>query len=205
MRTDCFAVFFMRLVGVGTLMALGAGGAGAAAEQAAGSTQTLTLDERPAGGGEWGYHPGEGQMCQVTPPGFTWRPQQGITSWEIQCARDTQFREIEYAADKMGFSVHCPPKAFAPGAYTWRYRGLDARGGATNWSQPRAFTIAPYPSGSARAMPFTMGVLATVSPADAAWTQTLGAVPSETSGGRNPNCSRSAGRRRPRLIPCTTR
>jgi len=102
--------------------------------------QKLTLDERPAEPGEWGYRPGDGAVSQVSPPSFSWRPQQGL-SWEIECARDTKFKKIEYRATDVTFNVHCPPRVLRPGTYTWRYRGRDAKGRYTNWSRARTFTI----------------------------------------------------------------
>ncbi len=49
------------------------------------------LDERPASEDEWGYRPAAGSVSEVTPPGFTWRPQSGIVSWELECARGEDF------------------------------------------------------------------------------------------------------------------
>ena len=102
----------------------------------------LTLDERPRGDEEWGYRPADGTVCQLTPPGFCWRPQSGIVSWEIECGRGDGFDEIAYRASGMEMNVHCPPRTFAPGRYVWRYRGRDAEGRLTRWSKARRFTIA---------------------------------------------------------------
>ncbi|MBN2312907.1 MAG: DUF4962 domain-containing protein [Sedimentisphaerales bacterium] len=101
----------------------------------------LTLDERPTEPGEWGYRPAEGDVSQVNPPSFSWRPQSGLT-WEIQCARDANFEKIVYNVKNLEFNVHCPPEAFNPGSYTWRYRGQDSQDQTTNWSQIRTFAIA---------------------------------------------------------------
>ena len=38
--------------------------------------------------------------------------------------------------------MHCPPKAFGPGSYAWRYRGKNKEGQYTPWSQARSFRIA---------------------------------------------------------------
>ncbi|MHC4227245.1 MAG: DUF4962 domain-containing protein [Planctomycetota bacterium] len=102
--------------------------------------QTVKLDQRHTEPGEWGYRPAAGAVSRVNPPSFSWRPQQGLT-WEIECARDTKFRKIEYRAKNMEFNVHCPPRTFEPGTYTWRYRGKDKNGRYTNWSRARNFTI----------------------------------------------------------------
>jgi len=109
----------------------------------------LKLDESPARESEWGYRPAEDAVCDVNPPGFSWRPQRGIVSWEIECGRGAGFDAIEYRAEKIEYNVHCPPRTFPPGTYTWRYRGTDASGNTTVWSRPRTFSIAA----DARAMP----------------------------------------------------
>ena len=99
------------------------------------------LDQKAAEPGEWGYRPAEGSVSQTDPPSFSWRPQTGLT-WELQCARDTDFKNVLYQAKAIEFNVHCPPRTFGPGRYTWRYRGRDAEGRHTDWSRPRTFTIA---------------------------------------------------------------
>ncbi|MFH1717776.1 MAG: DUF4962 domain-containing protein [Planctomycetota bacterium] len=101
-------------------------------------TAQEALDERPAEPGEWGYHPAEGSVSQVNPPSFSWRPQRGLT-WEVECTREGQ---TEYSTTSLEFNVHCPPRVFKAGSYTWRYRGRDSNGRYTSWSQPRNFTIA---------------------------------------------------------------
>ena len=103
--------------------------------------QQLTLDERPAEPGEWGYRPAAGVVSQVNPPSFSWRPQRGLT-WEIECARDVKFERVEYRAKNIEFNVHCPPRTFESGTYTWRYRGKDRKGRYTKWSRARTFSIA---------------------------------------------------------------
>jgi len=101
----------------------------------------LKLDERPAQPGEWGYRPDNSVASQTDPPSFSWRPQQGLT-WEIECARDADFATILYRATDVEFNVHCPPKAFGPGGYAWRYRGKNKQDQHTPWSQVRSFRIA---------------------------------------------------------------
>ena len=108
----------------------------------------LELDQRPAEPGRWGYRPAAGSVSKVNPPSFSWRPQDGLT-WEIQCSNDAAFEKIEYRAEDLEFNVHCPPRTFEPGTYTWRYRGKDKNGRYTNWAKARTFTIA----GDASSMP----------------------------------------------------
>jgi hypothetical protein len=103
------------------------------------------LDERPAEEGTWGYRPEDGAVCEVTPPSFSWRPMKDIVAWELECARGERFdpSAVEYRAEGIGFSVHCPPRTFPPGKYAWRYRAVDQRGNKSPWSRVRLFTIAP--------------------------------------------------------------
>lgn len=48
---------------------------------------------------------------------------------------------MTYRVSDVEFNVHCPPKTFQPGTYTWRYRGVDSKGEKTNWSQARTFEV----------------------------------------------------------------
>lgn len=103
---------------------------------------TIPLDERPANGEEWGFRPAAATVSEVNPPGFCWRPQPGIVRWELECGRGNGFERIEYRAADMSMNVHCPTRTFAPGRYSWRYRGFDGQGKATHWSRSRSFAIA---------------------------------------------------------------
>lgn len=101
----------------------------------------IALDERPAGAREWGYRPADEATSATNPPSFSWRPQRGIVSWEVQCARQDGFAETEYAAEGIEWNVHCPPRTFPPGEYRWRYRGTAADGAKTAWSRVRELTV----------------------------------------------------------------
>lgn len=108
---------------------------------------SLTLDESPATISEWGYRPANNTTSQVNPPSFSWRPQNDIVRWRLQCARGKSFKpdepeRIVYSADAIQWNVHCPPRTLPPGKYVWRYRGFDKNNRATNWSRPRRFTVA---------------------------------------------------------------
>jgi len=105
-----------------------------------GAHAELKLDEREAGAGEWGYRPADGSVSSVNPPSFSWRPMAGMR-WEIECATDMEFKQVEYRASDIEFNVHCPDRVFKAGKYTWRYRGKDSQGRYTNWSNGRTFTI----------------------------------------------------------------
>jgi len=101
----------------------------------------ITLDEAEPEVGDWGYRQAQGQISKVNPPSFVWRYQKDMT-WQIQCALDKEFKEITYQVEQVEFNVHCPPEVFSPGSYFWRYRGRDAKGQYTQWSQVRQFSIA---------------------------------------------------------------
>jgi len=100
----------------------------------------LKLDESPARAGEWGHRPRPNQVLAVNPPSFVWRFQKGLT-WDIQCAVDADFSTIAYDVKALALNVHCPARVFTPGAYVWRYRGVNDQGKATAWSRSRSFTI----------------------------------------------------------------
>jgi len=106
------------------------------------AAQAAAIDERPAAAGEWGFRPEDGATLERTPPPFSWRPQQGAATYEVQASRDPAFEAVDYAATGIEWSVHCPPRAFEPGAWAWRFRALDADGAATAWSRVRRFEIA---------------------------------------------------------------
>jgi hypothetical protein len=99
------------------------------------------LDERLAADDEWGYRPAAGAVSAVNPPSFSWRPQRDVDSWEVECGRGDGFTSIEYRADSVAMNVHCPPRIFPPGKFTWRYRGVTKTGAKTDWSRSRTFTI----------------------------------------------------------------
>jgi len=101
----------------------------------------LTLDEKPAGGGEWGYRPAQGAMSAVNPPSFSWRPQKGLT-WEVTCTGTQPYTNVGFLWEDIEFNVYYPAQTFSAGTYTWRYRGKDSKGNYTNWSRARTFTIA---------------------------------------------------------------
>jgi len=103
----------------------------------------LRLNEAPARAGEWGYRPAADSVSAVTPPGFCWRLQKSIASYELEVGKGRSFRSLAYRAEGIGWNVHCPPKTLPAGTYTWRYRGVGKRGKKTNWSRPRTFSIAP--------------------------------------------------------------
>jgi len=108
------------------------------------STQAAApkLDETPSSDDEWGYRPAAGDVSEVNPPGFSWRPQRGIVRWELECGRGENVEKTAYRTTDITMNVHCPPQTFVPGKYTWRFRGIDQQGNWTGWSQTRAFAIA---------------------------------------------------------------
>jgi len=100
-----------------------------------------TLNDSPDRPGEWGFRPDDGSICQMTPAGFVWRPQEGARSYALQCARDPRFERVAYEISGIAYNCHCPPRAFEPGKWCWRFRFVDKRGNESAWSEPRCFTI----------------------------------------------------------------
>lgn len=107
---------------------------------AAGAGSALTLDEKPAQPGEWGYRPADIQVDQ-NPPGFTWRPCRDAASFVLQVASDADFTQIVYEHAGLPWNAHCPPKALPTGRLYWRYAAADEKGERTAWSQTRTFEI----------------------------------------------------------------
>ena len=117
----------------------------------------LKLDQRPTRPGEWGYRPSDQAELELDPPGFVWRPQKNIVQWELEVGRlgaeqagagqgssiEATLKAPAYHGEGMEYSAHCPSRTFGPGQYVWRYRGFNAEGKATEWSQIRRFTILP--------------------------------------------------------------
>jgi hypothetical protein len=121
-----------------TLAAL-AVGLSALAQEAA-----IEFNDTPAGPGEWGFRPGAGEVTQVTPPGFSWRPQEGAATYHLQVAAgdDEQFQRCVYEAEGVEMTVHCPPRTLPAGDYRWRVRFVDDGGAVSGWSEARGFSIA---------------------------------------------------------------
>lgn len=101
----------------------------------------LTIDERPAQPGEWGFRP-ENVTTEETPPAFVWRPQENAVSYDIQCARGADFSKIAYEARGLTYTVHRAAEVFETGQWYWRFRFVDGDGQMSKWSSGRAFVIA---------------------------------------------------------------
>ncbi len=101
----------------------------------------LTIDERPAQPGEWGFRP-ENVTTEETPPAFVWRPQENAASYDIQCARVADFSKIAYEARELTYTVHRAAEVFDSGQWYWRFRFADGCGQVSKWSSGRAFAIA---------------------------------------------------------------
>lgn len=107
------------------------------------AAEELKLDETPAGDSEWGYHPAARSTSMVTPPAFSWRPQSEVESWEVEVYSGEQAQgQPFYTVAEVEYDVHCPPRTFPAGTYTWRYRGHRDGESVTNWSATRTFSIA---------------------------------------------------------------
>ena len=117
-------------------------GLGAVLATATARSATPQLDESPGKPGEWGFRPAPGSVTRTTPPAFVWRPQEGGASYDLQCARSGRFDADAYVAEGVEWNVHCPPKAFEPGTWSWRFRARYKDGELSDWSTPQAFRIA---------------------------------------------------------------
>ena len=106
------------------------------------AAEHLSIDETSGKPGEWGFRPADGSVSQVTPPGFSWRPQKDAASYDLQCAADSAFADVDYEATSITFNVHCPPRTLSPGRWYWRFRYNDQSGAASDWSGVRMFTVA---------------------------------------------------------------
>ncbi len=101
----------------------------------------LTIDERPAQPGEWGFRP-ENVTTEETPPAFVWRPQENAATYDVQCARVSDFSKIAYEARGLTYTVHRAAEVFESGQWYWRFRFADGDGQVSEWSSGRAFVIA---------------------------------------------------------------
>ena len=64
----------------------------------------VPLDQRPAGPEEWGYRPAEESSSAVNPPSFSWRPQKGIVTWELECRGTVESANSAYRAQVSGMN-----------------------------------------------------------------------------------------------------
>jgi len=58
------------------------------------TVETVALEESPAGPGEWGFRPGDTELVALNPPSFSWRPQEGASSYELQIGRSSSFQDL---------------------------------------------------------------------------------------------------------------
>ena len=121
----------------------------AARMRAATAAELLRFDERPAGEGEWGFRPADGEIPDANPPSFVWRPQRGAVRYVLQVAQDKDFARIAYEAEIPEYTAHCPPRLLAAGEHWWRVRFVNGEGGVSPWSSARRFVVtkdaAPFP------------------------------------------------------------
>lgn len=109
---------------------------------ASGAFAQAEFDNTPGGAGEWGFRPAEGEVSQVNPPGFVWRPQDGARVYVVQVARDEGFKDIVYEAQGIDLSVHCPPHMLPPERLWWRVAFVGEDNRRSEWSIARSFSFA---------------------------------------------------------------
>ncbi len=101
----------------------------------------VPLDESPADAGSWGYRPEDGASVAVSPPSFTWRPQDYPCSYRLQISASTAFEPLVLDRVAIPWNAYCPASALPPGEYFWRYAAVTAAGEQTAWSQVRRFQV----------------------------------------------------------------
>ncbi|MDA0711989.1 MAG: DUF4962 domain-containing protein [bacterium] len=99
------------------------------------------LNEERAQPGEWGFRP-DGVITEETPPAFVWRPQEDAVTYDLQCARASDFKSVFYEKTGLTYSAHRPSGLFESGAWFWRFRFVNSEGQVSPWSQVRDFEIA---------------------------------------------------------------
>jgi len=111
--------------------------------------ESLVVNDEPARENEWGFRPLDGSTIVMTPPNFSWRPQKGAVSYQLQCSVNSEFTSLAYECGEITFNVHTPSRLFPAGKWYWRFRFTDGDGATSAWSQARSFVIAE----NAREMP----------------------------------------------------
>jgi len=99
----------------------------------------MKVDDRPGGPGEWGFRPVPGEASPTNPPAFVWRPQKNAVAYEIQVARDKDFKQVAYRAGIERYNCHCPPRTLPEGTHYWRFRFIDTKKRPSVWSVARSF------------------------------------------------------------------
>ena len=102
-----------------------------------------TLDAPKAGRLTVQYAPENGAEVAENPPRFTWLPViEDEARYAFRLSGDPAFPEgrtsVHYG---LPLNFHTPPEPFDPGTYHWSYCVWDDGAPASEWSEPRAFTI----------------------------------------------------------------
>jgi hypothetical protein len=89
---------------------------------------------------EWGYRPAENDAVAVNPPAFSWVSDGNKYRFDLQWSKSADFAGA-VTVEKLPWSVYTHNRAFAPGAYHWRYRIIRPDGTVSSWSSARRFTV----------------------------------------------------------------
>ncbi len=84
--------------------------------------------------------PEEGEVVEVSPPGFCWWRVEGANAYRLK-VRDATGNPV-YQSPTLEDPVHVPTRAFPPGSYTWIAEALDGDGVTLAKWGPRHFSIA---------------------------------------------------------------
>ena len=93
--------------------------------------------ERPPGASF--SRPEEGQVVEVSPPGFCWWRVEGAKAYRLK-VRDAAPASV-YESPPLEDPVHVPTKPFPPGSYTWIAEAIDGGGVILAKWGPRHFSI----------------------------------------------------------------
>ena len=143
----------MLRVVVFTGMVLTGVGLCAASADVIGEDALLEIDTRIHYAHFLGFRPGDGQVCEVNPPRFSWpyvpehiAPESPMprTIFALQISRSANFANLE--VDVSGFAYNfynALPSLKGRGPWHWRVGYQPPEGGKVQWSAVRTFTIAP--------------------------------------------------------------
>jgi hypothetical protein len=103
---------------------------------------TPPLDQRPAKPDEWGYRPADGASVPLNPPTFTWIAPANAAKYDVQWSTDRAFPKGKTTtAESVVWPTYTHNQALQPGTYFWRYRLVDAKAQASEWSVTRRVEV----------------------------------------------------------------
>jgi len=83
--------------------------------------------------------PADGAVVQISPPGLTWLPAEGASSYRVEIRNSN--RAAVYKKNTGSNPVHLPDEVLQPGDYTWDVVALDSQGNDSVRRGEQSFTI----------------------------------------------------------------